>query len=135
MSSLQGEEQPGEDYRSESGSSSTGTPWRPVTSARPRGWSVGSRVCTLGRTTSPEPSGGGGAGADRDRAELAPATCWTYVGSVGVARCSRFCVQGFRRQWFPSYWSSTWGERQMSVNFTCRPTIAAARLKLESEGL
>ena len=27
------------------------------------------------------------------------------------------------------------GERQMSVNFTCRPTIAAARLKLESEGL
>ena len=31
--------------------------------------------------------------------------------------------------------SSTLGERQMSVNFTCRPTIAAARLKLESEGL
>ena len=27
------------------------------------------------------------------------------------------------------------GERQMSVNFTCRPTIAAARFKLESEGL
>ena len=27
------------------------------------------------------------------------------------------------------------GERQMSVNFTCRPTIAAARIKLESEGL
>ena len=27
------------------------------------------------------------------------------------------------------------GERQTSVNFTCRPTIAAARIKLESEGL
>ena len=27
------------------------------------------------------------------------------------------------------------GERQMSVNFTCRPTIAAARLRLESKGL
>ena len=27
------------------------------------------------------------------------------------------------------------GERQMSVNFTCRPTIAAARIKLEIEGL
>ena len=47
------------------------------------------------------------------------------------------CVfQGSRRQWFPiTNWSSTLGERQMSVNFTCRPTIAAARLKLESEGL
>ena len=27
------------------------------------------------------------------------------------------------------------GERQMSVNFTCRPTIAAARIKLKIEGL
>ena len=32
--------------------------WRTVTSARPRGWSIGSRVCTSGRTTSPEPSAG-----------------------------------------------------------------------------
>ena len=39
-------------------SSSTGTPWRLVTSARRRGWSIGSRVCTLARTTSPEPSAG-----------------------------------------------------------------------------
>ena len=38
--------------------SSTGTPWRTVTSARPRGWSIGSRVCTSGRTMSPEPSAG-----------------------------------------------------------------------------
>ena len=39
-------------------SGSTATPWRPVTSARPRGWSIGSLVCTSGLTTSPEPSAG-----------------------------------------------------------------------------
>ena len=42
----------GEDYRSEPGAAVPGRPGELVTSARPRGWSIGSRVCTSGRTTS-----------------------------------------------------------------------------------
>ena len=42
-------------------SSSTGTPWRTVTSARPRGWSIGSRVCTSGRPLPSACASGSGA--------------------------------------------------------------------------